>query len=278
MNAPLAPALHPLLAALVGFRSKVDFLVDFGDFEVRTAQNNGEVEEILRLRHEIFFQEHGLVPAGEEALDVDAFDARADHLILRDRRTDKTVGTYRMLCSTWTDAFYSETEFDLGRIKALPGVKLELGRACIHADYRNSAAIQMLWKGLTAYFTACGARYMFGCSSVDARPGTDFGLLHAWLGARHLSADEARVFPRTTQMPEFIQLEGSAAIQDPNWERRAERLAPALLKAYLRAGAQVGGMPAYDAEFRTLDYFTLFDLENLSESYGKKFGVAAPGA
>jgi putative hemolysin len=272
MNAPLTLDVHPLLAALGGFHSKIDFCVDFGDFETRTAQHAGEVEEILRLRHEIFFQEHGR--ANELAIDVDEFDALADHLILLDKRTQKIVGTYRMLCSSWTDAFYSETEFNLDRVKALPGIKLELGRACIHTDYRNSAAIQMLWKGLTSYFTACEARYMFGCSSVDVRAGMDYGLLHAWLSAHHMSPAESQVFPRYTALPAFVQLEGSAAIQDPQWERRAERLAPALLKAYLRAGAKVGGMPAYDPEFGTLDYFTLFDLANLSENYGKKFGVA----
>ncbi len=275
MNAPLNLASHPLLAALDGFRSKIDFVLDFGDFEARTAQNAKEVEEILRLRHAIFFAEHGLADGAPDAIDTDRFDAMADHLVLRDKKADKIVGTYRMMCSLWTETYYSESEFDLSLVKQLPGIKLELGRACIHADYRNSAAIQMLWRGLVAYFTASGARYMFGCSSVDVRPGMDYGLLHAWLSAHHLSADNARVIPLASGYPDCVRLEGSAAVADAQWERRAERLTPALLKAYLRAGAKVCGMPAFDSEFNTLDYFTLFDLADLSDDYGKKFGVAA---
>lgn len=272
MNAPLTLEVLPSLTSLCGFRPKIDFTIDFGDFETRTAQNGSEVEQALRLRHQIFIEEHGLTPL-QRSIDIDEFDSIADHLLLMDKIQQKVVGTYRMLSSSWTQNFYSETEFHLDQIKALPGIKLELGRACIHPDYRNSAAIQMLWKGMTHYFDACEARYMFGCSSVDARPGTDFSLIHTWLFTHHLSDPSARVAPCNHYLPSHVQLLNPLTTELPQWERRAERLTPALLKAYLRAGAQICGQPAYDSEFNTLDYFTLFDRARMNQSYGKKFGV-----
>lgn len=274
MNAPLLQEPAGILAILGDFRPKISIQVDFENLETRTAQNRYEVEDALRLRHAVFIEEHGR-PSQSDAVDLDAFDPLADHLLLVDKRIGKVVGTYRILGSDWTAHFYSETEFDLSSIKALPGSKLELGRACIHPDYRHSAAIQMLWKGLIAYFSSSGAHYMFGCSSVDGRPGTDFALLHAWLNRFHMSAEAARVTPRSLFRPAYMQLQRQENDENPQWERRAERLAPALLKAYLRAGAQVCGMPAYDPEFNTLDYFTLFDQARLNQNYGKKFGVQA---
>lgn len=262
-----------LLEALRGFQPKYQIKLEFGDMEITTAQNSGEVEEALRLRYEIFFKELNLTSIAD--LDVDNFDLVADHLLLRDCKSNKVVGTYRLLSSTHVEEFYSETEFDLSSIRVLPGIKLELGRAGIHPDYRNSSAIQMLWKGLTAYFTACKARYMFGCSSVDAHRTSDFGLLHAWLEKNHMTDEICRVKPRNGEVPLWLSLDTPQNMRPEEWERRAERLAPALLKAYIRAGAKVCGMPAWDPVFNTLDYFTLFDLSNLNASYGRKFGVSA---
>ena len=112
MNAPLTLEVLPSLTSLCGFRPKIDFTIDFGDFETRTAQNGSEVEQALRLRHQIFIEEHGLTPL-QRSIDIDEFDSIADHLLLMDKIQQKVVGTYRMLSSSWTQNFYSETEFHL---------------------------------------------------------------------------------------------------------------------------------------------------------------------
>ena len=43
--------------------------------------------------------------------------------------------------------FYSETEFDLGRLDHLRPQMVEIGRSCIDADYRSGAVITLLWSG-----------------------------------------------------------------------------------------------------------------------------------
>lgn len=56
-----------------------------------------------------------------------------DHLIIIEKETadepKRSFGTYRMLCSQFTDRFYSETEFKIDAFLQVPGIKLELGRA-----------------------------------------------------------------------------------------------------------------------------------------------------
>ncbi len=44
--------------------------------------------------------------------------------------------------------FYSENEFDLSAIKKLPGGKLELGRSCVHKEYRQGNMVSLLWAGI----------------------------------------------------------------------------------------------------------------------------------
>ena len=45
------------------------------------------------------------------------------------------------------------TEFDLGNIPDSDGDKLEMGRACIHPDFRSGFTFIALWKGLAGYIS-----------------------------------------------------------------------------------------------------------------------------
>jgi putative hemolysin len=46
---------------------------------------------------------------------------------------------------------------------------------------------------------------------------------------------------------------------------------PKLLKTYLAIGARIGGPPAWDQEFGTIDFLTLLDLKLLSSSARNRF-------
>ncbi len=253
---------------LLEFRTKVDLHLDLGDFEARTAKNAEEVQMALRIRHKVFCEELGAASYSDQ-YDIDRYDVVADHLLLIEKKSGDIIGTYRFLCSEFTNEFYSQTEFHLDEILAQPGIKLELGRACVVPSHRGSMAIQLLWKGMTSYFAACGARYMFGCSSVDSHMKDYFPAVHQYLYSQHLTPEGMRVYP-TQPLPEWIDLR---APRDPALMRKAERLVPPLLKAYLRAGSFVAGMPFWDPDFQTLDYFTLFDAQLIDESYSRKFGI-----
>src|SRR5690606_22570614 len=122
--------------------------------------NGSELLKILQLRHDIFVKEwqgrktyHGL--------DVDNYDFAGDHLMIIDKSNNEVVGTYRLLCSKFTDRFYSQSEFHMDEFLRWPVVKLELGRACVHPQYRDGSTIDLLWKGLTRYIDEVEARYLF---------------------------------------------------------------------------------------------------------------------
>jgi hypothetical protein len=76
------------------------------------------------------------------------------------RRAD-VVGVYRLMRADQAQAagqFYSEDEYDLGRCAPRGGTLLELGRSCLHRDYRGGSAMMHLWNGLADYIAATGSR------------------------------------------------------------------------------------------------------------------------
>ena len=65
--------------------------------QVAWARTDEELREAQRLRYRVFAEEMGASVSGPAGLDIDAFDAYCDHLLVRDLETLKVVGTYRVL-------------------------------------------------------------------------------------------------------------------------------------------------------------------------------------
>ena len=111
----------------------------------------------------------GLASARDAGLDKDEFDNICEHLIITDSDNNNIVGTYRMLLDSVAKknfGFYSEKEFDLRNIKQLEGKLLEVGRSCVHKNYRRKRVLDMLWSGLAEYAIDNEVRYIFGCVSI----------------------------------------------------------------------------------------------------------------
>src|SRR3990167_7921299 len=135
----------------------------FSKLTLSLATTPEEVREVQRLRYKVFIDAMGLSAlANAEGLDQDEFYAHCDHLIVRDSKSLKVVGTYRMLsphAARKIGKFYSEQEFDLSRLDNLRGSIAEAGRACIHPDYRSGSVIMLLWAGLAAYMKKENCEY-----------------------------------------------------------------------------------------------------------------------
>jgi putative hemolysin len=125
-----------------------DSTPNFPKLSLSLASTPEEVREVQRLRYKVFVEAMALETLeNHEGLERDEFDEYCDHLIVRDTRSLEVVGTYRVLGQSGlqaTRSFYSESEFDLGRLAHLRPRILEAGRACIHPDYRSGGVIMML--------------------------------------------------------------------------------------------------------------------------------------
>jgi putative hemolysin len=231
------------------------------------AKSAGEVREAQRLRYRIFADECGAqLPNGSSGIDEDAFDSYCDHLIVRDAERGEVVGTYRILTS-WKakDAgqFYSETEFDLTKLKPLMPRIVEVGRSCIHSDYRQGGVITLLWAGLAQYMMTGGYEYLMGCASISLADGGSLAT-ETYLSLRNtcLSPDGWRVTPHRRYPIDGCHLVGKPIL-------------PPLVKGYVRLGAYICGEPAWDPQFNTADLFMLLPLSRMNPRYARHF-LGAP--
>jgi putative hemolysin len=232
-------------------------------FKVSLAASPSEVLEAQRLRYKVFAEELGARLSSRVAdHDVDYFDRFCDHLIVRDCTTEKVVGAYRMLspdAARRAGGYYTETEFNLGNLKHIRHQLVEVGRSCIHQDYRTGGVIALLWLGLADYVTGLGADYIVGCASVGmADGGRNAANLYQQLAEKHQAPGEYRVFPNHP-LPHHRLASGQAATVPP------------LVKGYLRVGAWICGEPAWDHDFNCADLPVLLPMGRLNDRYKRHF-------
>ncbi|MFP5385525.1 MAG: GNAT family N-acetyltransferase [Bacteriovoracia bacterium] len=268
----MGAAPHVLrLRRLEGKILKPFIQIDFENdcYQVKTVNHPEELAQVLRLRFEVFFGEFSSKKIKFPFLpyDVDWHDFSCDHLIVKDKKEGKVVACYRLLSSRSEKKkrlFYSEGEFEIDDLMRLPGHKLELGRACVHRDYRNGAVISLLWKGLIEYARKSKTRYLFGCSSINRK---DFSRLPEMM--KYLEVKDAFIAGMEVVVkPKYrvpFSIESSSVVKADG------KVMNSLMHMYLMAGAKMGKTVAYDSEMDCLDMFTVLDLHNLPPSFERRF-------
>ncbi|MFM9834793.1 MAG: GNAT family N-acetyltransferase [Methylophilaceae bacterium] len=226
------------------------------------ARNSTEVAEAQRLRYKVFAEEMGAELSGSDGLDVDGFDAYCDHLLVRESNTHQVIGTYRILSphkANEAGGYYSAGEFDLSRISHLFERTVEVGRACVHQDYRSGGTITMLWAGLAKYMQKHHYEYMIGCASVPMIDGGHAAAsLYNKLKDDHLTPNEYRVFPHNPLPIDALN-------------KDLQVTCPPLIKGYLRLGAEICGEPAWDSYFNTADMLVMLSLSKINPRYAMHF-------
>lgn len=245
--------------------------IEEGNYRVSFARKPEELEAAQRLRFEVFNLElgEGLEESYASGLDRDRFDPVCHHLLVTHLPTGQVVGTYRMQTSAMAErygGFYSADEFTLDRLPPeVTGNAVEVGRACVGREFRNRHVLFQLWKGLAAYLTHTRKRYLFGCCSltsqdpVEGKHVMDFLTGRGCVDARH----GVRPQPGWECYPEGYRPEPA--------EPASEVRLPKLFNLYMRIGAKVCGEPAIDRLFKTIDYFVLFDLDDLDAQRREMF-------
>ena len=237
------------------------------DIEVTWARHQDEVRAAQRLRYQVFAGEMGArLTTSVAGHDVDLFDDYCEHLLVRDAACGEVIGTYRVLTPAQArrvGGTYSDTEFDLTRLRALRSRMLELGRSCVHAEHRHGGVIMALWTALGEFMVRNQLDTMIGCASIPMlHNGMVSGDVAAsiWrqMSEKHMAPIEYQVRPRLPLPVE--QLNASLPVEPP-----------ALIKGYLRLGTKVLGPPAWDPDFNSADLPMLMRLGDLPSRYRKHF-------
>jgi len=260
----------PALLATQALPRPIPARVPDAPLEVFWARDEADLRSAQRLRHLVFAGEMGAhltpphgTPAGH---DVDVFDTYCEHLLVRARpdadEAPIVVGTYRVMTpasARRAGGFYTDTEFDLTRLRPLRERMVELGRSCVHPEWRSGGVILALWAALGGFMQRNRLDTMVGCASVSMRDGghAAASLWHR-LAATHMAPIEWHARPRLPLPVEQLR-------------RDLEVEPPALIKGYLRCGARLLGPPAWDPAFNTADLPLLMRLADLPERYRRHF-------
>ncbi len=234
-----------------------------GKLTFSLARSVTEVTEAQRIRFKVFAEEMGAkLPSAGLGLDIDRFDEFCDHLLVRDHGNDKVVGTYRILPpaqAVKAGSYYSETEFDMTRLMHLRDRMVEVGRSCVHPDYRDGATITQLWSGLADYVTKHNHEYLIGCASISMGDGGHYAAsVYNKIHKLHAAPSEYRVFPHCRLPLESLN-------------QNLDVIIPPLIKGYLRLGAYIAGEPAWDPDFNCADVFILLPVSRMNARYAKHF-------
>lgn len=241
----------------------VDFCFTVGNIQTRLARTKEEVLSALRLRYLeliLVYNSNNTNPTG---LDYDPIDDVCDHLIAIDTDVNEIIGTYRLIRKEHVDAFITESEYDLSKLKSHN--LLEISRAVVKPQYRDGSAIQLLWKSIITYAKAYKSDYMIGTASFYGQDPMEYAASFTYLHHHHLSEEPIRCKALAPSYPlELIPEHEFDMMQ-------AKRNLPPLIKGYLRLGCSIGDGIFMDASFNSLDVLIVLEIKTINPRYLKRF-------
>ena len=234
---------------------------------VSWARHLDEVRAAQRLRFDVFAGEMGArLSTSVDKHDIDLFDDFCEHLLVRDDATQQVIGTYRVLTPAQArriGSTYSDTEFDLTRLRDLRERMVELGRSCVHRDHRQGGVILALWGALAGFMHRNRLDTMIGCASIP--------MSHNGVNGGDAAASIWRQLSSTHMAPIQYQVQPRLPLPVERLDSQLDVEPPALIRGYLRLGAKVLGAPAWDPDFNTADLPMLMRIADLPPRYRKHF-------
>ncbi|MFV0473845.1 MAG: GNAT family N-acetyltransferase [Pikeienuella sp.] len=226
-----------------------------GAYRARLAIGPADLEAAQRLRHLGFIESRGLATEGAQGLDADDLDALCEHVLIEETVSGRLVCCYRIMplsSGAEIDRTYSARHYDLGGLRDYPAPMMEMGRFCVHPDWRRDPnVIRVAWTAMAAYVDARGVEMLFGCSSFMGAEAEAHMDAFALLKARHLAPK--RWLPRVKAPLTFPF--ARLLRRKPDLKAAMAKLPP-LLRAYLAMGGWVSDHAVVDRDLNTMHVFT----------------------
>ncbi len=257
---------------------KIFSKIEVDNFIIKIAEKKSELKKAQALRYSVFYKEKKAIPTISKKilrLDYDKVDKFADHIIVIDKNRkdikNRIVGTYRLLrgdIAANCGGFYSSSEFDLSKVSNSykNSQILELGRSCVHQDYRNGTIMNLLWKAIADYVKLFDIKILLGCASFHGTDVMKYTNELSYLRKNFSLSDELSVKSLDTKIyPANIEINSNT-----NDLRTFVKLPP-LIKGYLRIGGKVSHDCFVDYKFNTIDLCVIVKTDNIDEKYKKKY-------
>lgn len=238
-----------------------------GRYEVLTATTPSDIRDAQRLRW-LCFLGRSATDDQPDALDIDDYDSRCDHVVIRDSESGMMVACFRMLTlesGAEIGDSYSARYYNLSRLRDFPGRMVELGRFCIHPEWRDPDILRLAWGALAQHVDARQVELLFGCSSFIGTDTAGYADAFAMLRERHLGPK--RWLPRV-KAPNVFRFARALRLKRPD-PRAAMAAMPPLLRSYLAMGGWVSDHAVVDAQMDTLHVFTGLEIRAIPPGRAK---------
>ena len=239
------------------------------EYVVDLIRDEKTLDDAFSLRYQVFNVElqEGLRASEKTQRDIDEFDEHCDHIAVIDKTANKLIATYRLLPfarAKKTNGFYAETEFDLTELYQKLSNSAEIGRSCVHPDYRNGRAISLLWYGISNYLITNDINILFGCTSLDkGASAEDASKIYQLIKKLNANCDDTlNISPLKSHLVEGFNPNFTISSDEVTPLRRQ---LPSIFRGYMSLDVKYCGHPAYDAEFDVIDFFTVFDYSAISK-------------
>ncbi len=249
------------------------------DYEVRLTRSKEERRQVRALRYDVFVEEEGAGATEEQKNlreEYDSYDRFADYMAVF--HNGKIVGTYRIIDRAAAEkmgGFYTETEFDITKIKNVRGNIAEMSRACVAREYRENALVmRMLWAGLAGYIMRHKIALLFGVASWAGTKPAESAQAISYLYYNNLSPLRLRATVRSENFAADVNPKLSRMNILPEVfvdEVAARREMTPLIKGYLQLGASFGRGVFVDKPFNSYDVFVLLQTKDIDKKYQKHF-------
>ena len=186
------------------------------------------------------------------------YDSNSIHFLVENNKSE-VIGYYRTRLFSKNNIYDSQASelFDLTSFKEMNTLSLELSRACVHTDYRDGTVISLLWTKISEFLLSNEIKYCFGSTSTKDFIIDDF----YWI------VYHGNILPYPV-MPKIIDYSNIFKYRIEKDEIKKKNVTT-LIRAYSKQGALFSPYPAYDKEWKTYDYFSVFETNNLVKRFRK---------
>ena len=237
-----------------------------GRYAARLAETPADILAAQRLRALTFLGD-------ADRPDADDFDSICAHILVEDTRTGTLVCCFRMLplaAGREIGRSYSAQYYELSSLESFEGPMVEMGRFCIHPDYRDPDILRVAWGAMTAYVDRNGVEMLFGCSSFKGTDAEAYLDAFAMLKEKHLAPK--RFLPRV-KAPKVFRF--AQKLRRKPDAKRAMLGMPPLLRTYLLMGGWVSDHAVVDPKMNTLHVFTGLEINAIPPARRRLLRAAA---
>ena len=216
-----------------------------------------ELQDVQRFRAKQFSHQFGLT--FEDDLDQDLYDFGCEDAVLKDKWSGEIVAYTRLKLFQGHEIgqSYSAQEFEIvPHLSHLPSI-VEIGRTCVHPQFRSGKALSMLWLNMAPKILwSMRAKYLMGCVSI------------------HLEDNLARTYYTHRQIQQLedhqtIDIRSKRAFEPerPDYSFPQDERMPKLFQTYLGLQSKLSKEAFFDEEFKCLDYFVFLEVNKIATSF-----------